>query len=386
MDRLLVRRLGGNSLTGCTFLQIRLFEKVSSSESRPCNIKRFGHHFFCLHLGGPDTITAYSLEDNELWLRHLLGLAIQFGERIWILRYTSSEHFRDSMLRKPDAGPNYARYMEEYGSKEREGFKVSSGPVIAVPTEGDTSYAAARDDTDQTFPSPSFRDISCEIAFEVIEIELGFMYDVFYTKAVVIYSFVHGFLGRFSLCCISLRCISFISIISAFVAFLITEKQAYSTVDVIITYVLFAGAIVLELYAAILLLCSDWTSLCVPSMLPNGIGLIRFRDTCAEANEFFKGRKSISDVNKACTRLAEMFAIFNPGKIQENDKMWELMSHVWVEMLSYAANQCRWNLHGQQLRRGGELLTHVWLLLAHLGITEQFQISQGHARAKLVVH
>ncbi|GMY04878.1 hypothetical protein FCV25MIE_00116 [Fagus crenata] len=615
-------------------------------------ISAFWAPFLLLHLGGPDTITAYSLEDNELWLRHLLGLAIQvgvvfyvffrawmsialnfmvipvfisgiikYGERIWILRYTSSEHFRDSVLRKPDAGPNYARYMEEYGSKEREGFKVSSGPVIAVPTEGDTSYAAARDDTDQTFllekalyfyetfrqlcvdlilsfedilnSQSFFQNISCEKAFEVIEIELGFMYDVFYTKAVVIYSFVHGFLGRFSLCCISLRCISFISIISTFVAFLITEKQAYSTVDVIITYVLFAGAIVLELYAAILLPCSDWTSvwlnkhknrvvpllcraissiqstkekrwsntmaqyglirfclrdkpakcsfiqkgLCIyeilekhrykysknvppelkklifdlsleksmrasnfkackelcacrgdqvlkhanfldpisnenrktleesvevefdqsillwhiatdlcyysdknansasfngtnckaskllsgymlyllvmcPSMLPNGIGLIRFRDTCAEANEFFKGRKSISDVNKACTRLLQVKTNIPPSEVKgdrsksvlfdacrlakclqslprensENDKMWELMSHVWVEMLSYAANQCRWNLHGQQLRRGGELLTHVWLLLAHLGITEQFQISQGHARAKLVVH
>ena len=149
-----------------------------------------------------------------------------------------------------------------------------------------------------------------------------------------------------------------------------------------------------------------------PSMLPNGIGLIRFRDTCAEADESFKERKSISDVNKACTRLLQVKTNIPPSEVKgdrsksvlfdacrlakclqsltrensENDKKWELMSHVWVEMLSYAANQCRWNLHGQQLRRGGELLTHVWLLLAHLGITEQFQISQGHARAKLVVH
>ncbi|XP_031247405.1 uncharacterized protein LOC116105121 [Pistacia vera] len=28
--------------------------------------------FLLLHLGGPDAVTAYSLEDNELWLRHLL--------------------------------------------------------------------------------------------------------------------------------------------------------------------------------------------------------------------------------------------------------------------------------------------------------------------------
>ena len=44
-----------------------------------------------------------------------------------------------------------------------------------------------------------------------------------------------------------------------------------------------------------------------------------------------------------------------------------LVSNVWVEILC----------HAQQLGRGGELLTHVWLLMAHLGITEQFQISKG---------
>ncbi|KAI5012756.1 hypothetical protein ZWY2020_025022 [Hordeum vulgare] len=33
--------------------------------------------FLLLHLGGPDTITAYSLEDNELWLRHLIGLLFE---------------------------------------------------------------------------------------------------------------------------------------------------------------------------------------------------------------------------------------------------------------------------------------------------------------------
>ena len=58
---------------------------------------------------------------------------------------------------------------------------------------------------------------------------------------------------------------------------------------------------------------------------------------------------------------------------------------MWVEMLAYAAGQCQTNQHVQQLKEGGELLTHVWLLMAHLGITEQFQISKGHLRAKLIV-
>jgi hypothetical protein len=32
-----------------------------------------------------------------------------------------------------------------------------------------------------------------------------------------------------------------------------------------------------------------------------------------------------------------------------------------------------------------ELITFVWLLMAHFGIGDQFQINEGHARAKLIV-
>lgn len=41
------------------------------------------------------------------------------------------------------------------------------------------------------------------------------------------------------------------------VFFFIIKKHEYSSENVVITYVLVAGAIILELYAAILLLCSD---------------------------------------------------------------------------------------------------------------------------------
>ena len=41
------------------------------------DLTTFWAPFILLHLGGPDTITSYSIEDNELWLRHLIGLAVQ---------------------------------------------------------------------------------------------------------------------------------------------------------------------------------------------------------------------------------------------------------------------------------------------------------------------
>ena len=106
------------------------------------------------------------------------------------------------------------------------------------------------------------KNVSSEDTFKIIEIELGFINDVFHSKTVVLYSFVmDGFSGCITLYCISLRCINFLPISSVSMAFLITEKHDYSRVYVIITYVLLTGAIILELYALILQLCSDWTML-----------------------------------------------------------------------------------------------------------------------------
>ena len=61
-------------------------ESIGKDGSRSESIKltAFWAPFLLLHLGGPDTITAYSLEDNEFWLRHLLGLGVQTGVALYI--------------------------------------------------------------------------------------------------------------------------------------------------------------------------------------------------------------------------------------------------------------------------------------------------------------
>ncbi|KAF7104818.1 hypothetical protein CFC21_105687 [Triticum aestivum] len=91
--------------------------------------------FLLLHLGGQDTITAYALEDNELWRRHLLNMFVQvagtayvlykyintggatfvpaamlvlaagvvkYGERIWALKLASKggSHYRKGLPRE----------------------------------------------------------------------------------------------------------------------------------------------------------------------------------------------------------------------------------------------------------------------------------------------
>lgn len=119
-------------------------------------LSAFWAPFLLLHLGGPDTITAYALEDNELRLRHLLGLFVQsgiaiyifllawnaswlscltirmllvglvkYGERTLALRSANSKKLRESMLARPDPGPNYAKFMGEFALKKVEGYEVS---------------------------------------------------------------------------------------------------------------------------------------------------------------------------------------------------------------------------------------------------------------------
>jgi hypothetical protein len=51
--------------------------RMSRSDSDHRQLVLFWAPFLLLHLGGPDTTTAYAFQDNQLWLRHLLTLAAQ---------------------------------------------------------------------------------------------------------------------------------------------------------------------------------------------------------------------------------------------------------------------------------------------------------------------
>jgi hypothetical protein len=142
-----------------------------------------------------------------------------------------------------------------------------------------------------------------------------------------------------------------------------------------------------------------------PFMMTASIGQIRFGDTCAEAKNFFrrgidekqaaamlsavrtsnvrprdvKGDRSKSVLFDAC-RLAEALR-----GVESPERRWRIISGVWAEMLCYSAGKCRGNFHAKQLSQGGEVLTMVWLLMAHMGMGEQYRVESGHARAKLII-
>ncbi|GLT30069.1 hypothetical protein SLA2020_048910 [Shorea laevis] len=96
-----------------------------------------------------------------------------------------------------------------------------------------------------------FKEMSDENAFEVIEIELGFMFDLLYTKAAVI-STPWGFDRRYIT--FSLTCFAFLS-------FILDDKLRHKskTIDFVVTLLLLVVAVLLEIYAALVVLVSDET-------------------------------------------------------------------------------------------------------------------------------
>ncbi|GKV52413.1 hypothetical protein SLEP1_g58997 [Rubroshorea leprosula] len=265
--------------------------------------RAFWAPFFLLHLGGPDTITAYSLEDNELFLRHLSGLIVQtitalyiillawtsshisylsivvmavgcikYGERTLGLWKASWNKLRSTIITDADPGRNCSRFMEEYSLRDEEEFFVE---IIETEGQGNLDGIVPEPPPDmvkvhdlfQIFKrlfvdlTLSFHDrhrslaffmkMSDENAFKVIEIELGFMFDLLYTKAAVIYT-RWGFARRFIT--FSLTCFAFLSLI-------LDDKlrQKSKTIDFVVTLLLLVVAVWLEIYAAIVVLVSDET-------------------------------------------------------------------------------------------------------------------------------
>ena len=574
-------------------------DSESQTEDKNHVLKALWAPFLLLHLGGPDTITAFSLEDNSLWLRHLLGLfvhvivafyiylrswtsnaltfiaipifisgIIKYSERTWVLRSASTQQFEDSLLSSFAPTLQLSNQWHNENDSELEClhkayslfslFKRLYANLSLRFAEGQRSYLLAV----KNAQSSSF-------SFKLVEVQLEFLYDVLYTKAPIIYS-PTGLIFRF---------ITFVSSLSALLIFhIFIDRHAYARIDIHITYVLFIGAVFLEIYAVILLVSSDWTkrwltknktplrnimcsvisycglilphkrrwsesmaqhnllTFCLqhrvkscigtdfffriyftlelywqrtwknvdadmkskifkhllqkheeyrdkgfdydelkkllaykgdfvlkengcfdeigwsvevefshslliwhiatdicfhshptkeqddnrqaskmisdyllyvllmrPFMLPKGIDRITFvRDTYREITSILQRKEFlVKGVPDACNMMLQLHTQCHSVELLRRERSsksvlldacclaehllrvsdpWGMICQVWIEKLAYAANQCEWQAHAQQLRRGGELLTHVCLLMADLGLSQQLDIGRRDSK------
>jgi hypothetical protein len=270
---------------------------TATSRSPEHGLMAFWAPFVLLHLGGQDNITAYAIEDNRLWLRHLQTLAVQvaaagyiiyvsvsstvhssallwwatilmfvvgvtkYGERVWALRCAGSrnpmgKNYRTFEYRSEAIECQY--YLDTILSPSRgpwdtEAYLLMAHRMLQVPKEllkGPIAQDRAG------YPLASYM---CEKdVYMVVEMQLSLMHDVFYTKTEMIHSNLYG------LC---IRILPAVATTTAFLLFhiLITlrdhgkEDKVYNRLDVAVTYVLSVGAIVLETTSLLRSMFSSWT-------------------------------------------------------------------------------------------------------------------------------
>ncbi|GLT78476.1 hypothetical protein SLA2020_500100 [Shorea laevis] len=285
---------------------------LSVLESSATNVLRaYWTPLLLLHLGGPDTITAYSFEDNKLWIRHLLILVvkaifvvyviclswtfswisflsfplilagiIKYVEKILCLKQNNSQKTKPviSNFFNPQ-GPqtNNSSALSEHLKANPDVLVGYLLFIIMRPDVNDylsshnvsdvrkrlKAYVEETTGMDGTraigFYHDFLRDVPIDntTAFGVLAAEIGFIFDVVCTKAALIYTKL-GCLLRFT---------SFASSFSVLLLFFISiinePKFHFSRIDIGITGILLGGAIALDLYAACVMLSSDWAILVV---------------------------------------------------------------------------------------------------------------------------
>ena len=216
-------------------------------------IMTFWAVFMLLHLGGQDTITAYTVQDNDLWLRHLFRLVAQSGVVIYVICISWNDNWL-SFLSIPMLLAGVIKYAERIWVMR----SANCAPKFDKDYNEDVWYYQL-----YTFPRlkplflnqkiqskflqhsiDKFRNYDRQTAFKRIERELGQAYDAFYTKIPL---FLTGWGCFFSF-------ISLFSTFSTFVFFLIKERHKHQQIDLIISYMLMGGAIFSEIYVLILLI------------------------------------------------------------------------------------------------------------------------------------
>ncbi|XP_062194471.1 uncharacterized protein LOC133897690 [Phragmites australis] len=234
--------------------------------------------FLLVHLGGQDTVTAFSIDDNRLWLRHLLNLVIQvvlalyvfwkskernhllvpavfmfiagiikYGERTLALKSASPKGLRSSTSNKTSKLPEL-----NFGDVSYSGIfscALHTAPGVRDVFAGRTVSQMKRNSR-QPFTLVGYGRYIQDVGnMKMLEIELGMMYDDVYTKAMVLRTWTGNIL----------RLLAQISMVVALVFFIVSDHRRYGRADIVMTYALFIGGFCLEVCSIFMMMVSPWT-------------------------------------------------------------------------------------------------------------------------------
>ncbi|XP_037481843.1 uncharacterized protein LOC119360198 [Triticum dicoccoides] len=246
--------------------------------------------FLMLHLGGPDNITAYALQDNQLWLRHLQMLVVQvlgatyvlyrqitingpfvllaiilmftlgavkYAERTWALRCGNIDRLRSSLEKEPRSNHYqfHARTPDQEfrkGAADKEELYVRHAHSLFLICKHAMvdSWIEKDPDNHDANKLMALKQEGYEVMWAMMELELSLMYDILYTKAAVVHTW-HGY------------CIRLASPLVTAVSFLLFHFSGkdgnHSSLDVVVTYTLLCGAFLLETISVLAALGSTWT-------------------------------------------------------------------------------------------------------------------------------
>ncbi|KAF7086223.1 hypothetical protein CFC21_089538 [Triticum aestivum] len=227
--------------------------------------------FLLIHLGGQDTITAFAMEDNNLWLRHLLNLLTQIVLALYVFQKSIGRHSANLLLSGIFA---FIAGIIKYGERiwslkcgRLRSLESSTGhqsrKQLPEGIAGDAGFVGAALNSmpraldvllERSMIDPSSdelvkTEVDSDEMIKMVRLQLGIIYDDLYTKALVLRTWSG----------VMLRCISQASVIVAFALFHPDDKQRYSKADIAITYALFVGCFFLEVCSMFISMMSPWT-------------------------------------------------------------------------------------------------------------------------------
>ncbi|GLT99500.1 hypothetical protein SLE2022_169370 [Rubroshorea leprosula] len=250
----------------------------SISNGPPSDIRAFWAPFLLLHLGGPDNITSYSLEDNELWKRHLLELLSQ----VLSIIYVFFKSFSDNELWLASGLVLFAGIIKYLGrtiafrrasfdnlGKSWVSIPHRSGVVIPEQFERMVEHKSILGTAVLFFsnlkkvlvgPLPREQELDrikkrintkgdVEV-LQIMEIELSLLYEVLHTKFPVIDSTTGSYFRLANFGCILVALISFSSV---------KKQYQLELFDILLTYALLIGALALDVLSfRSIMKSSDW--------------------------------------------------------------------------------------------------------------------------------